>query len=483
MSSQSFADLGVSKRGGRRASARAASTEPFPVQRLVVPDVLAGHDVLAKSPTGSGKTLAFGIPMVDRIEAGRPAPARARPRRPPASWRARSSTSCATSPRPRALDRRRLRRRRHRAPEPGGAQGAHPRRHARPARGPDGARRRVAAIRSGSSSSTRPTGCSTWASARPSTGSSARRRDERQTLFFSATLDGEVGQLANAYTTDARRHEHAATPSSAGDVEHRFVAVRHEDKLDAPGRASCGDERGARTLVFVRTKRGADRLVKRLRAHDVTARRHARQQVPVPAREGAGPLRARRRRHARRHRRRRPRPRRRRHHARDQLRRARPTTRATSTASAAPAAPGAPGPASRSSSADQAQRRGEDRPRPVAALGVRPAAAGTRPPLARASPPALLRHRALARLAALALRLVGLLVALGDPLLDRVQRVSAGRSAGTGWFTRSVMCTPHSLPEGAPQTNAGTGTLRWTGAQALYASAARRGVARPAARA
>src|SRR5919206_190932 len=41
----------------------------FAVQHLVVPDVLAGRDVLAKSPTGSGKTLAFGVPLVERIDA------------------------------------------------------------------------------------------------------------------------------------------------------------------------------------------------------------------------------------------------------------------------------------------------------------------------------------------------------------------------------------------------------------------------------
>jgi ATP-dependent RNA helicase RhlE len=47
-------------------------TEPFPVQRLVIGDVLAGRDVLVRSPTGSGKTLAFAVPMVDRIEANHP---------------------------------------------------------------------------------------------------------------------------------------------------------------------------------------------------------------------------------------------------------------------------------------------------------------------------------------------------------------------------------------------------------------------------
>src|SRR3954462_13525824 len=68
MSVQSFADLGVSSAVAGALAARGIY-QPFPVQRSVVPDVLAGRDVLVKSPTGSGKTLAFGLPLVDRIDA------------------------------------------------------------------------------------------------------------------------------------------------------------------------------------------------------------------------------------------------------------------------------------------------------------------------------------------------------------------------------------------------------------------------------
>jgi ATP-dependent RNA helicase RhlE len=74
MSTQSFADLGVSG-AVVDALSRRGITEPFSVQRLVVRDVIAGHDTLIKSPTGSGKTLAFGIPMVERLSADGPRPA------------------------------------------------------------------------------------------------------------------------------------------------------------------------------------------------------------------------------------------------------------------------------------------------------------------------------------------------------------------------------------------------------------------------
>ena len=73
MSQQSFRELGVSVHVADALAARSIH-EPFTIQSLVLPDAIAGVDVLAKSPTGSGKTLAFAVPIVDRIRAGGPAP-------------------------------------------------------------------------------------------------------------------------------------------------------------------------------------------------------------------------------------------------------------------------------------------------------------------------------------------------------------------------------------------------------------------------
>jgi superfamily II DNA/RNA helicase len=94
--------------------------------------------------------------------------------------------------------------------------------------------------------------------------------DDRQTLFFSATLDGEAGDIASRYTSDPVRREHGPVQRRASDdVEHRFVSVEHEHRLHA----LVGELRGERelALVFVRTKHGADRLVKRLRAQGIEA--------------------------------------------------------------------------------------------------------------------------------------------------------------------------------------------------------------------
>jgi hypothetical protein len=72
--SSSFAGLGVSAAMADALAARGIE-RPFPIQRLVIGDVLAGRDVLARSPTGSGKTLAFALPLADRIEPGAERPA------------------------------------------------------------------------------------------------------------------------------------------------------------------------------------------------------------------------------------------------------------------------------------------------------------------------------------------------------------------------------------------------------------------------
>src|SRR5438270_533464 len=73
MSQQSFRELGAS-RPVVDALAAHSIHQPFRIQELVLPDALAGLDVLAKSPTGSGKTLAFAVPIVERTTSNDPRP-------------------------------------------------------------------------------------------------------------------------------------------------------------------------------------------------------------------------------------------------------------------------------------------------------------------------------------------------------------------------------------------------------------------------
>jgi superfamily II DNA/RNA helicase len=91
----------------------------------------------------------------------------------------------------------------------------------------------------------------------------------RQTLLFSATLDGPVADLARSYTVNASRFTNGAEAELAGgEIGHEFVAVTAEDKLDQLAE-QLRRERGL-ALVFVRTKHGADKLARKLvRTHDV----------------------------------------------------------------------------------------------------------------------------------------------------------------------------------------------------------------------
>ncbi|HZN43036.1 MAG TPA: DEAD/DEAH box helicase, partial [Actinomycetota bacterium] len=92
---------------------------------------------------------------------------------------------------------------------------------------------------------------------------------DRQTMFFSATLDGAVGNLACAYTRDPIRHEVESIGETVEGVEHRFVQVSVHSKVEAL--LELLEHDGGLSLVFVRTKRGADRLVHKLRAKGVRA--------------------------------------------------------------------------------------------------------------------------------------------------------------------------------------------------------------------
>jgi ATP-dependent RNA helicase RhlE len=268
MSSQSFAALGASRAVVGALSARGIH-EPFAVQKLVIGDVLAGHDVLCQSPTGSGKTLAFGVPIADRISADGPKQA-ALILAPTRELACQIVDELRDVCHARALSVAAV------------YGGAGIERQSKAAR-----RAHILVATPGRLEDLIARGTVSLKRIRILVLDEADRMldmgfkpavdrivgdmpSERQTLFFSATLQGEVGGLAKQYTRDPRRHQHAAAPERRGDVEHRFLAVSHDAKLKALVSTLRNLDRG-RTLVFVRTKRGADRLVKRLRAQNVTA--------------------------------------------------------------------------------------------------------------------------------------------------------------------------------------------------------------------
>jgi ATP-dependent RNA helicase RhlE len=265
-SMQSFAELGVSKPVVRALAARGIDT-PFAIQELVVADVLAGTDVLAKSPTGSGKTIAFAAPLADILDPSERvsglvlAPTR------------ELATQIVEEARP-LLAARGLKV----AAVYGGVGFEKQTREARaahlvvatPGRLEDLLARGVLSLRNVEVLVLDEADRMLDMGFRPAVDRLvAQCPADRQTLFFSATLDGEAGRIAAAYTSDPVRHEHVPAAERAADVEHRFVAVDRESRVAALVRELSADRE--LTLVFVRTKHGADKLVKRLSREGVRA--------------------------------------------------------------------------------------------------------------------------------------------------------------------------------------------------------------------
>ncbi len=261
MSSKSFADLGVSRPVVKALNER-GFTSPFPVQQQVIEDVLDGHDVLVQSPTGSGKTLAFGVPLVDLIEAGdrRPAALILAPTRELASQIVDELDSVCRS---RALSIV--------AVYGGVGIQAQAKRAARahivvacPGRLEDLLQRRAFTLDHVNHLVLDEADRMLDMGFKPAVDRIVKKiNNDRQTLFFSATLEGAAGKLADAYTHDAVTHVNRPAPEKQGKVEHRFIHVSHQAKVETLLNELENSERG-RTLVFVRTKHGADRLVKKL---------------------------------------------------------------------------------------------------------------------------------------------------------------------------------------------------------------------------
>ena len=266
MSDATFRALGVSAEVDGALAARNIIT-PFRVQALVIPDALTGQDVLAKAPTGSGKTLAFAVPIVERIRPGGGTPA-ALVLVPTRELAVQVTGDLALVARPKGL--------RVASVYGGMPLGAQAKRSkdadvivATPGRLQDLVDRRLISLERVSILILDEADRMLDMGFKPQVEKLVRRLPrDRQTMLFSATLDGEVAELARELTRDPVRVE-AELAAEATIVEHTFVSVTPDSKLDALVQALQA-ERGL-ALVFVRTKRGADRLVQKLARQNVSA--------------------------------------------------------------------------------------------------------------------------------------------------------------------------------------------------------------------
>ena len=264
----SFRELGVSSPVVDVLSARSITT-PFRIQALALPDALGGLDILAKAPTGSGKTLAFAVPIVERTSPadGRPSTLVLVPTRELAS-QVTDELKLLAKPKnlkveaayggvPLRAQSKRIK-------------GAHVL-VATPGRLEDLAERRLVDLRGIKILVLDEADRMLDFGFKPQVDRIVRRLPQnRQTMFFSATLDGEVGRLAREYTRSPSHVEaELATGQQPAEIEHRFVAVTTDTKVKTLAEHILASD--GLTLVFVRTKRGADTLVRKLRNHHVEA--------------------------------------------------------------------------------------------------------------------------------------------------------------------------------------------------------------------
>jgi superfamily II DNA/RNA helicase len=256
-----FGEFGVSSQVVQALKMRGIATA-FPIQTLVLGDALAGRDVLARSRTGSGKTLAFAIPIVERLTADGRSPTAL------ILVPTRELASQVTEEFRAIADVRRL----HIASVYGGV-GIGPQakraRHAdiliaTPGRLLDLVARKLLRLDRVRITVLDEADRMLDMGFLPDvTRILQMLRPERQTMLFSATLDGEVGRLAARFTTDPVSHALAEERPVIDEALHRFISVEHPQKTAALVRELAA-ERGL-TLVFVRTQRGAERLARNLK--------------------------------------------------------------------------------------------------------------------------------------------------------------------------------------------------------------------------
>ena len=267
MPQQSFRELGVSTPVVDALAARSIH-EPFRIQELVLPDALAGLDVLAKSPTGSGKTLAFALPIVERLATNDPRPS-ALVLVPTRELAAQVTAELESLAPARQLSVAAVYGGMPLRAQAKKAKSAHIL-VATPGRLEDLAERRLVELTRVQTFVLDEADRMLDMGFQPQVDQIVRRLPRnRQTMFFSATLDGEVGELARAYTNSPFRFETEPSSEEPGEIDHRFVSVTANTKVDTLIEHIESAE--GLTLVFARTKRGADRLVQKLGRQNVSA--------------------------------------------------------------------------------------------------------------------------------------------------------------------------------------------------------------------
>ncbi|MFZ4583928.1 MAG: DEAD/DEAH box helicase [Acidimicrobiia bacterium] len=257
-----FEALGCSP-GLVAALAERGRTGPFAIQALAIPDALAGRDVCGKAQTGSGKTLAFGIPLLERIDEAKPNAPHAVVLVPTRELASQVHEELA--PLGQSIGRSVF-------PVYGGVS-MDPQRDAldrgldvvvgTPGRIIDLMEQGVLRVESVQVLVLDEADRMADMGFLPQVQKILFRMTQpHQTLLFSATLDGAVSQIVRRYMDDPVFHEIESREPTVDQMTHRFLHVHQMDKVKVAAAIAAGAER---TIMFVKTKRGADRLVLQLK--------------------------------------------------------------------------------------------------------------------------------------------------------------------------------------------------------------------------
>jgi len=258
---KTFADLGVEARLVAELE-RHGIVEPFPIQAATIPDALAGRDLCGQARTGSGKTLAFGVPLLQCCGAGapgRPASVVLVPTRELAL-----QVTAVLRPLARVLGRKVV------TIYGGAGLDAQVRRMAQgvdvvvatPGRLIDLVSRKEVSLGGVEALVIDEADRMADLGFLPQVEWLLRHMTgRRQTMLFSATLEGETGSLARRFLSDPIVHQLVEGSPTVAAMTHRFLQVHEMDKAKV---AAAIARASARTLMFVRTKRAADRLVRTL---------------------------------------------------------------------------------------------------------------------------------------------------------------------------------------------------------------------------
>ena len=268
MTTTQFADLGIDQ-DLVDALAERGITAPFEIQALAIPDGLAGRDVCGKAKTGSGKTLAFGLPLIQRLPKAKPRYPTGLTLVPTRELAVQVCKELAPLAAVRGLTVEAIY---------GGA--PIEKQTAALARGVDivvaTPGRMIDLIQQGEVSVTDLEGVVIDEADRmadmgfmPQVEWILRHAEkDHQTLLFSATLDGMVGALISRYQNDPVTYQVDSLEVPVTEMEHRFLAVHEMDRVRVAARIIGASNR---TIIFSRTKWGADKLTGKLVGENVKA--------------------------------------------------------------------------------------------------------------------------------------------------------------------------------------------------------------------